>query len=247
MAGQPGRFPKYLVNNLSTKKIVAIVQARMGSSRLPGKVLREILPGKPLLSSMLERLEQSKLLTEIVVATTTNTIDDSIAQLCSQSGTKVFRGDENDVLGRYAAAAQEFTADIIVRLCADSPLHDAEIIDKCLAVYLQNQQSIDFVCNIMPNTFPYGTAVEVFPQDVLNRINRLAVTSSHREHVTQYIHHNPSLFRIINVENNENLSHCRWAVDCQDDLDFVEDVYAHLYEVGHHFSWHEVVSFARAS
>ncbi len=234
-------------DNEHAPRIVAIVQARMGSSRLPGKVLREILPGKALLSSVLERLRQSKLLTDIVVATTTNAMDDGIAQLCADLGTKVFRGDENDVLGRYTAAAQKYNADVVVRLCADSPLHDAEIIDNCLETYLQNQNSLDFVCNVMPNTFPYGTAVEVFPHEVLTRINRLASDPSHREHVTQYIHQNPSLFHIKNVENNEDLSHFRWAVDSHDDFDFVAGVYARLYKPDQLFTWHDVVALARSS
>lgn len=230
-----------------TKNIIAIVQARMGSSRLPGKVLKEVLPGRSLLSLMFERLRASKFLTKLVVATSTSSKDDKLIEHCTANNIATFRGSEDDVLGRYAAAAKHFNADVVVRLCADSPLHDAEIIDRCIDIYLKNERQADFVCNVMPNTFPYGTMVEVLPLDVLLRIDRLTLDPALREHVTQYIHQNPTYFHSINVENTEDVSEFRWAVDYPEDFEFAVEVYSKLYEANKLFSWRDVVSLQKAA
>ncbi len=232
---------------MSTTNISIIIQARTGSSRLPGKVLKELLPGRSLLSCMLERIKRSQLATEIIVATSDNSADRAIAEEAQKCSCHFFCGSENDVLGRFLEAAKKYKTDIIVRLCADSPLHDAAIVDACIQRYLDNCRKVDLVCNILPPTFPYGTAVEVFSIDVLMRIDRLTVDLQLREHVTQYVHQNPHLFKIDNVTHSENLSALRWAVDTASDFAFAQSVYSRLYDKNSTFSWLDVCKIRQLS
>lgn len=227
---------------MSFTNISIIIQARLGSTRLPGKVLKEVLPGRSLLSLMLERICRSKLASQVIVATSDRQADRAIVEEAQQAGCVAFCGSENDVLGRYVSTAKVFKSDVIVRLCADSPLHDAQIVDRCIKHFMDHHQETDFVSNLMPPTFPYGTAVEVFPLDTLLRIDRLTTEPDWRTHVTQYVHRNPILFKTLNVEHNDNLSHLRWAVDYPQDFQFVHEIYNKLYLKNPEFSWLDVVA-----
>jgi spore coat polysaccharide biosynthesis protein SpsF len=218
-----------------------IVQARAGSTRLPGKVLKELVDGKPMLLCLLERIKLSEICNEIVVATTSEPQDDAVSELAKHAGFECFRGSENDVLSRFAGAAARTGADAIVRICADSPLHDADIIDRCIQAYEPNKH--DYVSNMHPETFPYGTAVEVFARDVLTRLDRLTIDQSLREHVTPMVYQRPELFVSQNVKNQRDLSQLRFTVDYNEDFDFVHQVYQLLATgvQGILFSWHSVI------
>ncbi len=222
--------------------VAIIVQARAGSARLPGKVLMPLVAGRTMLSLMLERLKLSALADVIILATSEERADDAVAAEAASSGVEVFRGSEGDVLSRFVGAAKQFGAGVIVRLCADSPLHDAEIVDRCLREYLDKSRTVDYVSNLMPETFPYGSAVEVFAFDVLLRLDRLSSSLSWREHVTQFLHLNKHLFSLSNVSDEGDHSHLRWAVDYPEDFAFVRCVYEELYQEGKPFSYRDVLA-----
>ncbi|MEM1689053.1 MAG: glycosyltransferase family protein [Candidatus Hadarchaeales archaeon] len=207
------------------RKTVAIIQARVGSTRLPGKVLKEIC-GKPMLWYVIERVKRAKLINEIVVATTTNAEDDEIVKIAEQCRVKTFRGSEDDVLDRYYRAAKEFKADVVVRITADCPLIDPEIVDKTVEFFLKGD--FDYVSNTVRPTFPDGLDVEVFSFDALKKAWENATKLSEREHVTPYIRKHPEKFKIGSFEAEHDLSHLRWTVDREEDLRFVREVYERI-------------------
>lgn len=215
--------------------VKAIIQARMGSSRFPGKVLREAV-GKPLLQLMLERVQSSKSIKGIIIATTLEERDDPIVALASRLNVAVFRGSEKDILDRYYKAAKQFKAKVIVRLSSDCPLIDPQITDRVVQYYLDNQDRFDFVSNMHPPTFPDGLDVEVMPFPILELAWREAKKPYEREHATPYIWDNPEIFRIGNVENETEL-HLkeRWTVDYEEDYLFVKQIYENLYGSGRIF------------
>ena len=212
-------------------KLVAVVQSRMGSTRLPGKVMKEIC-GKPMLLLMLERLSQAKLIDEIVVATTTNPNDDVIFELVKKNGYNVFRGSEFDCLDRHYRVAIEYNAAYIAKITPDCPLIDPQIVDKVLDYFLKNVNNYDYVSNAHPPSWPDGLDLEVFHVATLEKAYREATESSHREHTTTYIWSNPEKFRIGNVVNPDGrnlfMSH-RWTVDFPEDFEFVKKIYEDLY------------------
>ncbi|MDT7947017.1 MAG: glycosyltransferase family protein [Thermoflexus sp.] len=220
-------------------KTVAIVQARMGSTRLPGKVLQD-LAGEPMLARVVNRTCRAKTLQEVVIATTTNTVDDVIVKLCEARGWSWFRGSEEDVLDRYYRAAKKYQADFIVRITSDCPLIDPEVIDQVVQEFLERQPEVDYASNTWPRrTFPRGLDTEVMRMDVLERAWREDRNPAWREHVTPYIYRNPDRFRIHNVVSPVDYSAMRWTVDTQEDLAFVRQIYDYF---GHdRFSWREVL------
>jgi spore coat polysaccharide biosynthesis protein SpsF len=220
-------------------KTVAIVQARMGSTRLPGKVLQD-LAGEPMLARVVNRTCRAKTLQEVVIATTTNTVDDVIVKLCEARGWSWFRGSEEDVLDRYYRAAKKYQADFIVRITSDCPLIDPEVIDQVVQEFLERQPEVDYASNTWPRrTFPRGLDTEVMRMDVLERAWREDRNPAWREHVTPYIYRNPNRFRIHNVVSPVDYSAMRWTVDTQEDLAFVRQIYDYF---GHdRFSWREVL------
>lgn len=212
--------------------IAAIIQARMTSTRLPGKVLADI-GGKPALQRMIERVKPSRLLDLIVVATTDLPSDDPVAALCGDLGIACFRGDEMDVLGRYVAAARAFRADVVVRLTADCPMHDAAVIDAAIELYQKG--GFDHVSNAVRRSYPDGLDVEVMGRNVLERADREARHPFLREHVTTYIRcSRPDLgcgeFVLGHLVWKEDLSKIRWTVDRPEDLERVRRFFAALPE-----------------
>jgi len=179
-------------------KIVASIEARMGSGRLPGKVLLTCA-GQPMLARLIERVRRSKVLDEIVIATSINPGDDVIENCAHQSGVHCYRGSENDVSGRVLAAMQMAEADVVVQLTGDNPLVDPGLIDQLTRIYLHNQEQLDFVVNTRLQTFPEGLEIQVLSLATLARSHAMAVDDSHREHVCLAIHENPDLFRIFNL------------------------------------------------
>jgi spore coat polysaccharide biosynthesis protein SpsF len=206
-------------------KIYAIVQVRVGSTRLPRKVLLK-LNESTLLEFQIEQLRHSKLLDDIVIATTENKDDDIIHEMSKSLGVNSFRGSEEDVLDRYYNCAKHFSMKHIVRINGDAPFIDPQVVDKVIDFYKNG--NFDYVSNFFKKTYPAGTEVEVFSFDTLKTTWENAKKSSEREHVTPYIYNNPTKFRIGNVENNENVSNLHWTVDRKEDLDFVREIYHHI-------------------
>ncbi len=202
---------------------VAVIQARMRSVRLPGKVLAEV-QGAPLLAHVVNRARRAEALDAVVVATSTDQADDGIARFCREAGIDLFRGSCDDVLDRYHDAAQLFGADVIVRLTADCPLTDPEVIDRVVRAFQEG--SLDYVSNTLVCTYPDGLDVEVFSRECLVRAWRQARLNSDREHVTSYIVNHPNLFRLACVRNDVDLSAMRWTVDHSEDLEFIRQVYS---------------------
>ncbi|MBE1555019.1 cytidylyltransferase domain-containing protein [Sporosarcina limicola] len=209
-------------------KIVAIIQARMGSTRLPGKIVRKVMD-KTILEYQLERVQQSKLIDEVIVATTQKESDNVIVALCQHLGIHVYRGSENDVLARYYEAAVECKAGIIVRLTSDCPLIDAEVIDQVIQLYLDRQGEIDYASNIMERTFPRGLDTEVFSFRALQKAYESASLERDREHVTAYLYTNPGEFQLGNITSSQNLGSHRWTVDTEEDFELIRRIIESLY------------------
>ena len=208
-------------------KIAAIIQARMGSKRLPGKVLLPI-NFTPLIKILLDRLQISKVLNEIIVATSIDPKDNKIENFIKNNyEIKVFRGSENDVLSRYYHCAKKHNVDVVVRITADDPLKDSEIVDKAVKLFLSNK-SIDYCSNTIIPTYPEGLDVEVFSFQALKSAYENAKLNSEREHVTPYITNNPSKFKILNFKFECDLSNWRWTVDKKIDLEFMNIVFNHF-------------------
>jgi len=201
--------------------IVAIIQARMGSTRLPGKVLKDI-GGRTMLARVVRRVRRATILHRIVVATTVESADDAIVAECKRLAAPVFRGSEQDVLDRYYWAAKMYEADTIVRITADCPLIDPEIIDRVVQAFLDKKP--DYASNTLVRTYPRGLDTEVMSWVALART---WVESPSREHVTSYIYENSSSFRLhIVIAGEWDYSHHRWTVDTQEDIDNVRAIYA---------------------
>jgi len=207
--------------------VTAIVQARMGSSRFPGKSLRK-LAGKPVVMHVVERALATHNINTVVVATSIKREDDCLAELLSAEGIKVCRGDERNVLSRYAAAARDVGGDPIVRLTGDDPLKDPEVMAKVINAFLQEPDRFDYVSNTIKPTFPEGQDTEVIRASCLFEAERLAVDSYDREHVTPFFYNHPEKYRCFNVSHEEDLSHMRWTLDNEQDFRFLEAVFAQL-------------------
>jgi glutamate-1-semialdehyde aminotransferase/spore coat polysaccharide biosynthesis protein SpsF (cytidylyltransferase family)/predicted dehydrogenase len=202
--------------------VVAIIQARMGSSRLPGKSLAEI-EGKPMLWHVIERVKRASLVDRVVVATSTSSSDDAIEKMCSETGVTCYRGSEHDVLDRFYAAARGEKAAQFVRITADCPLIDPEVIDRVIRRFLRGD--LDYASNAMVRSYPDGLDTEVFSFSALEKAWHEASKTSEREHVTPYLRSDK--FRTANVENHSTslYQHYRWTVDEANDLEFIRAVY----------------------
>jgi spore coat polysaccharide biosynthesis protein SpsF len=221
-------------------KVAAIIQARMGSTRLPGKVLKKVL-GKTLLEYQIERVKRAKTIDEIIIATTTKESDDRIVQLCQQFSISYYRGSEEDVLSRYYEAATEFNVDVIVRLTSDCPIIDPDIVDKVVSHYLENKDRYDYVSNTLTRTYPRGLDSEVMSYEVLKKAHEEAKELTYREHVTAYIYHHPDQFRLCNVSNEKDESKHRWTVDTEEDFELIEKIIGKLYPEKTHFNMDDVL------
>ncbi|MGE7601568.1 cytidylyltransferase domain-containing protein [Peribacillus sp. NPDC097675] len=210
-------------------KVVAIIQARMGSSRLPGKVMKQV-QGKPLLQYQLERIGKARFINKIVVATTTKETEQPIVDLCERLSVAIFRGPEDDVLTRFFDAATEHQTDIVVRLTADCPLIDPHTIDQALEEFLAGVGKYDYVSNTLERTYPRGFDVEVFSMKALEQAFKEAKEATYREHVTPYIYHHPEKFRLAPFLNDIDFSSLRLTVDTEDDLKLITWLLDHLYE-----------------
>jgi spore coat polysaccharide biosynthesis protein SpsF len=215
------------------------LQARLSSSRLPGKVMAEIM-GVPMLQLQIERLKKCKLVDEIVVLTSLDVSDDVIVQLCEENNIQYYRGSLSDVLSRYEMALKVYPCDHIVRITGDCPLLDWSVIDLVITEHLNS--NADYTSNVFPETYPDGLDVEVMKAECLLSIATNASQSYEREHVTYYCYQHPEKYKIYNVTNPlGDESHYRWTVDQSEDFEFVNKIYKELYK-GEPFDVSEVRS-----
>jgi len=224
-------------------KIGAIVQARMGSTRLPGKVLFEA-QGKTLLEHLMERIGYCKTLDFTVVATSTNPRDDVIVALCCNHGFPVFRGSEMDVLDRYHEAARHFRFDVVVRISSDCPLVDPALTDEIISVFMNHRDEYDLVTNRHPLTFPDGLDVDVMSFSALEHVWRNATEAHQREHTIPYFWE--SGMRVFNFEHPDNLfvKH-RWTLDYWEDYQLIKAIFEGLYRPGHPFGMKDILNYLK--
>lgn len=219
--------------------VLAILQARVSSSRLPQKVLAPIL-GSAMLTRQIERLKRCETIDRLVVATSEDPSDDALAVLLANIGIPCHRGSLNDVLARFAGASAAYgPAKTVVRLTGDCPLADPAVIDRVVRDHLAS--GADYTTNAIDCTWPDGLDVEVMSAEALNSAVKEASIASEREHVTPFIYKHPDRFRISHVKNEENLSHLRWTVDELADLAFVREVYAALYPQNPNFGTTDIL------
>lgn len=208
--------------------IAAIIQARLGSHRLPGKVLKDI-SGRSMLGHVIKRVQASRAIDAIAVATTRTKEDRAVAAEAEAWGVRAFAGEEEDVLRRYYDTAKWIQADTIVRITADDPLKDPRIADQVIACFAADPD-LDYASNTLTPSYPEGLDIEVFSFHALERAVFEATRQSEREHVTPYIWNHPERFRLRSINHDQDLSHLRWTVDYPQDLRFVRTVYAELWQ-----------------
>jgi len=217
--------------------IVAIIQARMGSSRLPGKVSMD-LGGETVLGRVVRRLQRSRHISKIVVATTTVPADEVIVAECDRLEVLCFRGSEHDVLDRYYQAARANAADAVVRITSDCPLIDPELVDETVEVF--RDEHADYASNVFPRTYPRGLDTEVFSFDALDRAWREAREAHQREHVTPYLYEHPQIFKLASLSGAADYSRYRWTLDTLEDLELLRTIYSRFHGRDD-FSWKEVL------
>lgn len=218
--------------------ILAIVQARTSSSRLPGKVMLPV-HGAPMLLRQIERVRRSTALDSIVIATSDQSEDDPVADLAPQAGVDHFRGSLDDVLDRYYRAAERYSPDHVVRITGDCPLIDWNVIDGCVQFMIDG--AYDYASNTLRPTWPDGLDVEAMTFDALRTAWEQGRGIVEREHVTQFIHRHPDRFRLGSYESARDLSDLRWTVDEPEDLEFVRQVYDALYPANAAFTYEDVL------
>jgi spore coat polysaccharide biosynthesis protein SpsF len=247
---------------VDTVKTVAIIQARMGASRLPGKVLLEIA-GKPMIQHVIERTLRARVLDTVAIATTTDPSDDPVAAFAVSMGIPHTRGSLHDVLDRYYQAAKTFQPDVIVRITGDCPVIDPEVIDETIKLVTGqsalSSQFFDFACNRLPppftRTFPIGLDVEVCTFAALERAWRESTETFHREHVMPFLYEgahlalrtpyiaegvSPRGFKIAQLHHRPDYGNLRWTVDTPEDLEFIRQVFARLKDKPG-FTWYDVL------
>ena len=226
-----------MVNNTVT----VIIQARCGATRLPGKILLNVLD-KSILQHVIERVKRAKTVKEIIVATTTMDEDKKIDAICKKMEIKIFHGSVNDVLERFYLAAKENSAENIVRITADCPFIDPEVIDKVVGVYLKT--NADYCSNVIDPTYPDGEDVEVFSFRLLEEAYKKTSLASDREHVTPYMYKTSSVKK-INVKNDIDLSSMRWTLDEEKDFRFIKTVLEKMYVVNPEFGMNDVINLLK--
>ena len=212
-----------------------IAQARMTSTRLPGKVMK-IVCGKPLLEHFINRLKRVKYADQIVIATTINDIDNQIVDLCKKLDISYYRGSEEDVLGRYYEAAVEYGGDIIIRITSDCPVIDPEVVDSLINFYTNNIEKYDYVSNTLKRTYPQGMDSEIISFDTLKEAHFNAYDPFDREHVTPFIKMRPQQFRLYNILYWTDMSRYRWTLDTPEDLELISKIFDALFYQNPSFS-----------
>jgi spore coat polysaccharide biosynthesis protein SpsF len=224
------------------KKVVATIEARMTSSRLPGKVLMNLCE-KPALQHIIERMKNSKYIDEVVVATTVNSTDNPIVYLCDEIGCKVFRGSEDDVLKRVLDAAKFANADIIVEITGDCPVIDSSYADYLIEKLVDG--NYDYASNIIKRSFPDGYDIQVFYTSILEKVNVLTDDIADHEHVSLYIYRHPEIFKLYNLCAPDMLNFPEYEItlDTKEDYELIKKIYEKLYPINNFFGCQEVVDF----
>lgn len=212
----------------------------MSSTRLPGKVLLPLCD-KTALEHIVDRVYAARNVDSVLVATSVNKTDDSIERKCAMMGVPVFRGSEDNVLERFYCAAKQMKTDVIVRITADDPLKDPEVIEEIIE--LQKIGKFDYVSNTVHPSFPEGLDCEVFTYEALEKAYLHAELASEKEHVTPYIWKRPEMFRIGEIKAPANLSELRWTMDCPEDYEFMKEIYQNLYVPGEIFYMRDILKF----
>lgn len=230
------------MKNRDGENIVATIQARMGSTRLPGKVLLTA-QGKPFLTHMVNRLKRAKLVDNIVVATTVNKKDDPIVDLCKKEGIAFYRGSEEDVLGRLWQALKKYKATINVELTGDCPLVDPAIVDMLIDFYLKHDY--DLVTNFDKVTYPSGFDLQVYSTETLTRAEKMAKSPEYREHTSLYMKRHRDIFSIYNIEAPKGLCYPDYYVEIDEESDYkvLKSIFDALYPENPDFSALDVVNF----
>ncbi|HWQ46904.1 MAG TPA: glycosyltransferase family protein [Longilinea sp.] len=230
---------------INDQKVVAIIQARMSSSRLPGKVL-QLIGDKPMLQWVVERTRLAASVDEVIVATTIDPSDDTLASFCSQQGFRCFRGSLYDVLDRFYRAASSVQAQIVVRITADCPLLDPKLVDETVALMVH--ETADFSANRLPppwkRTFPIGLDVEVVRFSALERAWKEAKEPFEREHVMPYLYDVKDRFRVSILDNEQDYGSLRWTVDTAEDLEKIRAIVPWLPK-DRAFTWLDILEIAR--
>lgn len=230
------------------KSIISIIQAHMSSTRLPHKIVLDLC-GQPALYRMIERVRQSKMLDNIVIATSTETCDDIVVELCKEWGVHTFRGSDSDVLSRYWGAAQEFPADVYVRMTSDCPLMVSDVVDKTVSFFLENNfryvsNSIDSGNFERKSNYPDGIGCEVFSRSLLQEAAQNATEPYEHEHVTPYMYWKQD--SIGALPGNEDLSMFRITLDTKEDYEVISRVYDALYQPGNTFNLDDIIRYLEA-
>lgn len=235
-------MPDSISKDSAAARVVTIIQARMGSERLPGKVLAPIL-GTPLLALIIKRISVSRMGGPVVVATTREPEDDAVAELVLRLGVNCFRGATEDCLDRYYEAARNCQAEVVVRLTADNPLIDHEFLDWVVSEFFATDPRCDYLIT-SSTSFPLGLSVEVFSFSALEVAWRETLDPDLRAHVTPHLRRHPERFRGVTLTGSRDCSQMRWTVDTHEDLKFVRALFDHF---GHdHFSWREAIAAVEA-
>lgn len=222
-------------------RVVCIIQARIGSTRLPGKILKKIC-GKTILEHDIDRLKRVKNIDKLVIATTTLEKDNVVVEEAKRLGVKCFRGSEDDVLSRYYYAAKENNADVVVRVTSDCPLIDSEVTEKIIEYYINNREKYDYVSNTIERTYPRGLDTEVFSFKALEKAFNEAVIQRDREHVTPYIWDNNEIFKLAQYKNDIDSSKLRWTLDTEKDFKLINSIYGYLFdENGNNFNMKKIL------
>jgi|WetSurMetagenome_2_1015567.scaffolds.fasta_scaffold00106_7 spore coat polysaccharide biosynthesis protein SpsF len=219
--------------------IDAFIQARMSSTRFPGKVLKPIL-GKPMLELEIERVKACRSIDRVVVVTSVAPEDRRIVDICESLQVDVFCGSLDNVLDRFYQAALKFNPEHIVRLTGDCPLLDGKVVDRMVELYLERK--CDYGTNCMPPTYPDGLDAEIFSFKSLNLAKSEAFLPSHLEHISLFFEEQPERFKIVNLANSPDLSGHRWTVDEPEDFEFVKIIFENLYPLNPSFGMDDVLA-----
>jgi spore coat polysaccharide biosynthesis protein SpsF len=222
----------------------AVIQARTGSTRLPGKALIDI-DGMSMLARVIDRVRRARTVDRVIVATTTRTQDDPLAEHARALAVDVFRGDEDDVLDRYYKAATQYGLDVVVRITSDCPLLDPGLADRVVRLLLDGAPPADYAANTITRTYPRGLDVEAVPMATLARVWREAASEHERAHVFPYVYEQPEKFSIAGIADTVDRSEMRWTVDTEEDLTFVREVCRRL--GSREFTWMDVLKVLDAS
>ena len=224
-------------NNL---KATAIIQARIGSTRLPKKIFLP-LSGKPILWHVYQRVKKSKLIDNVIIATTDLPEDDLVEMFCIENKINYFRGSSDDVLSRYYFTAKSFQSDIIVRITSDCPLIDSNVIDEIIKLFIS--ENADYASNVLERTFPRGYDTEVFSFSVLEKTFFEAKEKFEREHVTPFIYNHPEIFKLVSYKINKDYSSLRLTIDTQEDYNLIKIIYDSLFDSNNFFNLNDVINF----